>query len=309
MVDHLEAVIHQEIGVDDCLELARIAEQVDRYEDMAQLMRRVVKSGRELSLEERNLLSVAYKNLIGCRRTAWRTLAVIVESTRSDGGKRHELAKEYWRRIEGELKDICVELLGLLDQYLIPSAQESELFYLKLKGDLYRYLSDIATGEEQKKFADASKAAYDEAFHISRTQLPATDPIRLGLVLSHSVFSYEILNQPERAYQLAKEAFDAAIAELDSLSAENYKDSTLIMQLLRDNLTLWERERAESQSSVERGKEESLPSVERERADSQSSVEHGKEESLPSVERERADSQFSVEHGKEEPLPSVERTE
>jgi 14-3-3 protein epsilon len=59
------------------------------------------------------------------------------------------------------------------------------------------------------------------------------------LALNFSVFYYEILNSPDRACHLAKQAFDDAIAELDSLSEESYRDSTLIMQLLRDNLTLW----------------------------------------------------------------------
>ncbi|MCL4151686.1 UNVERIFIED_CONTAM: hypothetical protein GTU68_064854 [Idotea baltica] len=59
------------------------------------------------------------------------------------------------------------------------------------------------------------------------TELPPTHPIRLGLALNFSVFYYEIA------------AFDDAIAELDTLSEDSYKDSTLIMQLLRDNLTLW----------------------------------------------------------------------
>jgi 14-3-3 protein beta/theta/zeta len=66
-----------------------------------------------------------------------------------------------------------------------------------------------------------------------------THPIRLGLALNFSVFYYEILNAPDRACHLAKQAFDDAIAELDTLNEDSYKDSTLIMQLLRDNLTLW----------------------------------------------------------------------
>jgi 14-3-3 protein epsilon len=82
---------------------------------------------------------------------------------------------------------------------------------------------------------DAYKAATD----IAQTELAPTHPIRLGLALNFSVFYYEILNSPDRACHLAKQAFDDAIAELDTLSEESYKDSTLIMQLLRDNLTLW----------------------------------------------------------------------
>ena len=68
--------------------------------------------------------------------------------------------------------------------------------------------------------------------------MPTTHPIRLGLALNFSVFYYEIMNKPDKACELAKKAFDEAIAELDSLQEDSYKDSTLIMQLLRDNLTV-----------------------------------------------------------------------
>merc|ERR1711934_1197383 len=81
--------------------------------------------------------------------------------------------------------------------------------------------------------------SYQEAFDIAKAKMQTTHPIRLGLALNFSVFYYEILNSPDRACHLAKQAFDDAIAELDTLSEDSYKDSTLIMQLLRDNLTLW----------------------------------------------------------------------
>ncbi|CAJ0934106.1 unnamed protein product [Ranitomeya imitator] len=83
-----------------------------------------------------------------------------------------------------------------------------------------------------------SQQAYQEAFEISKSEMQPTHPIRLGLALNFSVFYYEILNSPEKACSLAKSAFDEAIAELDTLNEESYKDSTLIMQLLRDNLTV-----------------------------------------------------------------------
>merc|ERR1712188_257629 len=87
-----------------------------------------------------------------------------------------------------------------------------------------------------------SQSAYEGAFDISKTEMAPTHPIRLGLALNFSVFHYEIQNAPEEACRLAKSAFDDAIAELDTLNEDSYKDSTLIMQLLRDNLTLWQQD-------------------------------------------------------------------
>jgi len=108
-----------------------------------------------------------------------------------------------------------------------------------MKGDYHRYLAEFAQGDGRKEAAEHSLAAYKAASDIAVTELPPTHPIRLGLALNFSVFNYEILNSPDKACQLAKQAFDDAIAELDTLSEDSYKDSTLIMQLLRDNLTLW----------------------------------------------------------------------
>lgn len=217
-----------------------MAEQAERYDDMAAAMKKVTESGNELTNEERNLLSVAYKNVVGARRSSWRVISSIEQKT--EGSERKQtMAREYREKIETELRDICKDVLALLDKFLIPKASnaESKVFYLKMKGDYYRYLAEVAIGETRTVVIEDSQRAYSEAFDIAKTQMQPTHPIRLGLALNFSVFYYEILNSPERACHLAKQAFDDAIAELDSLNEDSYKDSTLIMQLLRDNLTLW----------------------------------------------------------------------
>merc|ERR1712168_721040 len=56
---------------------AKLSEQAERYDDMAEFMRLVTESGIELTNEERNLLSVAYKNVVGSRRSSWRVISSI----------------------------------------------------------------------------------------------------------------------------------------------------------------------------------------------------------------------------------------
>ena len=109
------------------------------------------------------------------------------------------------------------------------------------KGDYHRYLAEFTTADDKGKAADKALVAYKAASDLALGEngLPTTHPIRLGMALNFSVFYYEILNDREKAVKLAKSAFDEAVSELDSLSEDSYKDSTLIMQLLRDNLTLW----------------------------------------------------------------------
>merc|ERR1712219_50848 len=169
--------------------------------------------------------------------------------------KKQQLAKEYREKVENELRDICNDVLGLLDKFLIPKASnaESKVFYLKMKGDYFRYLAEVAIGDSRSEVVDDSQKAYQDAYDISKQKMQPTHPIRLGLALNFSVFYYEILNSPEKACQLAKAAFDDAIAELDTLNEDSYKDSTLIMQLLRDNLTLWTSDAANDDADAGEG--------------------------------------------------------
>ncbi|KAI7312118.1 14-3-3 protein [Hortaea werneckii] len=236
------------MGYEDSVYLAKLAEQAERYEEMVENMKAVASADQELSVEERNLLSVAYKNVIGARRASWRIVTSIEQKEESKGNEQQvKLIKEYREKIENELAKICEDILEVLTKHLIPSAQsgESKVFYHKMKGDYHRYLAEFAMGDKRKESADQSLEAYQAATEVASTELAPTHPIRLGLALNFSVFYYEILNSPDKACQMAKTSFDEAIAELDTLSEESYKDSTLIMQLLRDNLTLWTSSEAE----------------------------------------------------------------
>jgi len=219
----------------DLLALARTAEAAERYDDMCELMKalteKTLAEKEQLSVEERNLLSVAYKNVIGTRRASWRTLHAEPDPS--------SYQSIYKNQIEVELRGTCDDVLTLLRDKLNVSSGldgEAKVFYLKMTGDYYRYLAESVTtmGYDQQ-----AAEYYRQAYDVAKDQLDPTHPIRLGLALNYSVCFYEILKDKKQACELAKTAFDSAISKLDQLEEADYKDSTLIMQLLRDNLTLW----------------------------------------------------------------------
>merc|ERR1711988_1650698 len=148
---------------------------------------------------------------------------------------------EYCAKVEKELDKICDTILKLLDDKLITKASngESKVFYQKMKADYYRYIAEFSADDKKSKAAESARVAYAEAQSVAEKDLAVTHPIRLGLALNYSVFQYEVLQNPDEACKMARTAFEDAIAELDNVAEDSYKDSTLIMQLLRDNLTLW----------------------------------------------------------------------
>ena len=196
-----------------------------------------------METEERNLFSAAYKNLIGGRRTAYRALTAIEQKEESKSTKNVQLVKDYKKKVEAEIEKICDEVVQIIDTSLLPKAvkQEGKVFYMKMKGDYYRYFAECTSGDKLKDITAKAKAAYEEANKMAE-ELPSTDSTKLGLALNYSVFHYEILNSPADAIKLAKTSFDSAVSQLEGLDDDQYKDSASILQLLRDNLTLWQNE-------------------------------------------------------------------
>ncbi|XP_011403333.2 PREDICTED: 14-3-3 protein zeta-like [Amphimedon queenslandica] len=254
----------EDMDIPDLVDMAKLAEHAERFEDMAKYMKSKVQKDSNLSMDERSLLSVAFKNVIGSRRASWRTLQV--QESKTEEGKTKgaiplEITKEYKKKVETELTEIIDEVIELLDSKLILKKAndeitdekeiETQIFYYKMKGDYCRYKAEY--DKENDKIVSDGEAAYEKALELAE-KLPSTNPTSLGLALNYSVFFYEIKNDGAKACSIAKKAFDDAVKDLDNAATEStYKDSTLIMQLLRDNLTLWTSEAEEDdQQDAER---------------------------------------------------------
>merc|ERR1712137_18515 len=115
------------MGYEDSVYLAKLAEQAERYDEMVESMKKVASMDVELTVEERNLLSVAYKNVIGARRASWRIISSIEQKEENKGNESHvKRIKEYRNKVEAELSGICQDILNVLDEHLIPSSTTGE---------------------------------------------------------------------------------------------------------------------------------------------------------------------------------------
>lgn len=230
----------------EALRKAHYYDMAERYEDMAAEMKRAVeymtKEGQELSVSARNSFSLAFKDSVSSRRNSWRVLNSERQKIEEKQPEELYIIDEIIKKVENELLSYCDEVLSIIEDYILPRIEKCSLahnvFFLKMKGDYYRYMAEIRPTYKGKNVIEEAQQSYVEAKKLA-DGLSFTDPIRLGLYLNFSVFQYEIMGNTNEACKLAKTAFDAAISELDTLSEDYYKDSTLIMQLLRDNLTLW----------------------------------------------------------------------
>nr|CAH8839912.1 unnamed protein product [Trichobilharzia regenti] len=226
---------------DDMLFHAKVAEQAARYCDMVNDMEKIARLTKDFTEEERNLFSISHKQIAGPLRTAIKVISASFKKSEAEGSRFVDVDKLYLEEVEKELRNLSHRMIQLIESGLTrpESTSEQKIFFLKLKADYFRYLAEFEQGNDKSDAAECSLIAYKEAYELAVTHLQPTHPIRLGVALNFAIFYYEIVNSADRACKLAKQAFDDAIAELDNISEESFRDSSLVMQLLRDNLALW----------------------------------------------------------------------
>jgi 14-3-3 protein epsilon len=222
--------------------MARVAEQAERFDDMVDFLRPILRDkGGDFSVEERNLLSVGFKNLIGGKRTAIRTISAIEQNPKYSkfGGS----LGQYKKRIEGELQKDCQNIINMIKQDAMKALADPEgkAFFLKMVGDYYRYMAESAQGEVLTQAREGALEHYKLADTAGK-DLQACNPIKLGLALNFSVFYYEVMQDNKKACALAETALQDAMNKIDDVDEETFRDAKSIIELLKENLTLWKEE-------------------------------------------------------------------
>ncbi len=222
--------------------MARVAEQAERFDDMVDFLRPIIQEkGGDFTVEERNLLSVGFKNLIGSKRTAIRTIAAIEQNPKYQ--KYGEHLTDYKKKIEELLYKDCDDIIALIKDHAMKSAVEAEgkAFFLKMIADYFRYMAESAQGDRLQKAKDGALNSYNEA-EKSSAELPPCNPIKLGLALNCSVFYYEVMQDTKKAISLAESSLQEAMGKIDEVDEETFREAKSIIELLKENLTLWKEE-------------------------------------------------------------------
>jgi 14-3-3 protein epsilon len=237
---------------DEYVYLAKLYERAERFDDMVKWITKYVQLDPVLSNDERNILSAGYKNVISGKRASWRLLHSLEKKEEKKNSQNLAYLREIKGQVEDEMKRICDDIQSVMDKYLVPNAKDAEtkVFYLKLKGDYFRYRAEFTSGAEHEKAANDAESAYKAAFDIAEKEIPISSSTRLGLALNFSVFYYEIKNLKAEACQIAKSAFEESIKILDELEDKKAKDTILIIQLLKENLILWNNEMNEDEGDM-----------------------------------------------------------
>lgn len=230
-------------NIEEQIFMARVAEQSERFRDMVDFLKPVIKEkGASLTTDERNLLSVAFKNLVSQQRTAIRTISAIEQNQKY--AKFAGAMGEYKKQIEEELYKNCEEIIDIIKVEVLEKAadDESRAFFLKMIGDYCRYIAESAKDERLQNTKTQALQSYEEASQIAEKSLGACNSIRLGLALNFSVFHYEVMQDVKKACELGDKALQDALDKLDDCDEETFRDAQSIIELLRENLALWKEE-------------------------------------------------------------------
>ena len=230
---------------DEYIFLSKLYEKAERYPEMLKAISKMIELDPKLDKDECDILSTGYKNMITDKRNSWHILHSM--ERREKKNKKSKIIKnieEIKSHIEKEIRDVCTELQIIIDKYLIPNVDEheNEVYLYKLKADYYRYICEFAKEKEYEENLKNSEDFYKKAYNISIKNLPVNNCTRVGLALNYAIFLYEVKGDKKTAFDVAKKTFDESMKFVDDLEKSKWRDTLLIIQLLKENLIFWSSE-------------------------------------------------------------------
>ena len=230
----------------DYLYLMKLFQRTEHYPEMVKAINKYIEQNPKLSKDEQKLLCDGYKNVIADKRNSLRLLTHLNKKEEEEGNQINHIKQIniIKQKIQNELLIIFKEIHSMLDKYLIPNAQDSEtkVLYMKIKADYYRYHCEFAELDEFEEAKNNGQKLYKEAYDLALKDINIYNSVRLGLALNYSVFEYEIMDHKNEAYDIAQKAYDEAMKVVDDVEKERTSDNLLLIQLLKENLNLWNNE-------------------------------------------------------------------
>lgn len=240
--------------MEDLLYFANIQRDIGRPHDALAFVKKFIESNPSPDKNERSQIIAAYKAAIdGTRKTLLIiTDQLIHERPYTENPAILDKLEAMKRRAFADLQALCNETIETIDKILIPNADsiESQVFFYKMRGDLYRYMSESSDSDEVHKINDEAEQSYEKAMKLCE-DLPVSNPVRLGTILNSAVFFYEHKNETGRAIELVKSALNDPDCNLDELSDGSRENSAAVLKVMRTNLENWDVPEEEEEESPE----------------------------------------------------------
>ena len=232
--------------------LSKLYTKAEEYKKVLEFIEEFIKLNPKLDKEECDIVSTGFKNMISDKRSSWFTLNSMERKEKKKKKNTVKEIKEIKSHIENELRETCNKLQEIIDKYLLPNNEEDDtiVFLLKLKADYFRYICEFAEGNEFEYNLNKAEEYYKKAFEISEKKLPIINCNRVSIGLNYAIFLYEVKKDRMAGFDVAQNIFKESMKFIDDLEKSKFRDTLLIIQLLKENIIFWNSEMSEDEPKL-----------------------------------------------------------
>ena len=232
--------------------LSKLYTKAELYKEVINFIKEFIKLNPKLEKEECDIISTGFKNMISEKRSSWFTLQSMERKEKKKKKNTIKEIKEIKNHIENEIRETCKELQDLVDKELLPKNEEDEVlvFLYKLKADYFRYICEFAEGNELLDNLIKAEEFYKKAYEIADKKLPIINCNRVSVALNYSIFLYETKKDKKNGFDIAQNTFKESMKFIEDLEKPKYRDTLLIIQLLKENIIFWNSEMGEEEEKL-----------------------------------------------------------